>query len=131
MESNMVYPRNCVNILDIYRKLGKDEWQTPQPLGDDGWSFKRHHGGGSILVSVWNLEEDKTLWIHASLAWRDKMPSYQDLKLLHNAVFGDHFAYQIFAPAGKHINIHSYALHLWGRLDGKNELPDFGRFGTI
>jgi hypothetical protein len=44
-------------------------------------------------------------------------------------VFGDRWAYQVFAPPADHINLHNFALHLWGRLDGKPVLPDF-TFGT-
>lgn len=33
--------------------------------------------------------------------------------------------YQVFAPPSDHVNIHNYALHLFGRLNGKPALPDF------
>jgi hypothetical protein len=31
----------------------------------------------------------------------------------------------VFAPPTDHVNIHEYALHLFGRLDGTPALPDF------
>ena len=46
-------------------------------------------------------------------------------------VFAPGFAYQVFAPPTRHVNIHEHALHLWGRVDGKSITPDFGAFGTI
>ena len=46
-------------------------------------------------------------------------------------MFPEGWAYQVFAPPWAHINIHPNALHLWGRLDGANVLPDFGSWGTI
>lgn len=60
-----------------------------------------------------------------------EMPTYDDLCLLHRAVFKDGYAYQVFAPPSRHVNIHQYALHLWGRSDGKPVLPEFGCEGTI
>jgi hypothetical protein len=78
-------------------------------------------------------------WMHASVVkWEGKrggkqlMPDYEDLVLLHRAIFGRRrFAYQVFAPIAVHVNIHPMALHLWGRSDGVNMLPDFGIGGSI
>ena len=50
---------------------------------------------------------------------------------LHAAVFGAGYAYQVFAPPSEHVNIHEFALHLWGRLDGRSALPEFGAGGSI
>lgn len=93
------------------------------PFGPDGWRFDNLNGRSSVIVTVADAEGDD--WIHASIAHRDHMPSYSDLKLLHAAVFGNRWAYQVFAPPDEHVNIHSFALHLWGRLDGAPVLPDF------
>jgi len=41
------------------------------------------------------------------------------------------YAYQVFAPPSQHVNIHPYALHLWGKVDGSPTLPEFGKYGTI
>lgn len=60
------------------------------------------------------------------------MPTYDDLVMLHRAVFGlDSYAYQVFAPQRQHVNIHNFALHLWGRADGRAVLPEFGLQGSI
>jgi hypothetical protein len=59
----------------------------------------------------------------------DLMPDYGDLELMHRAVFGDGWAYQVFTSPADHINIHEYCLHLLGRLDGAPALPDF-TYGT-
>jgi len=53
------------------------------------------------------------------------MPSYNDLAMLHAAVFESGWAYQVFVPPGEHVNLHDFALHLFGRLDGAPVLPDF------
>lgn len=112
-----------LNGLAIRRVLGRGNWSTPEPFGPDGWRFVNLDGRSSVIVSVADHGPDE--WIHASIARADEMPSYADLKLLHAAVFGDRWAYQVFAPPSDHVNIHSYALHLFGRLDGAPALPDF------
>lgn len=80
-------------------------------------------GQSSVIVTCADHEGDD--WVHASVAHADTMPTYTDLKALHAAVFGNGWAYQVFAAPSDHVNIHEYALHLWGRLDGKPVLPDF------
>ena len=109
--------------LRIRRELGRAQWSRPQRHGPDGWAYVRADRSGSVIVSVAPHDGDE--WVHASIAWVDHMPSYDDLKLLHRAVFGAGWAYQVFAPPSEHVNIHEFALHLWGRLDGSPALPDF------
>ena len=98
---------------------------------------------GSLIATQSNhpyAADPDVEWLHASLAWQTQMPSYEDLQLLHRAVFGRRrYAYQVFAPAEKHIDgstrdglpAHEFALHLFGRVDGKPVLPEFGMFGHI
>lgn len=109
--------------LQIRRVLGRGNWSTPTPFGPDGWKLVDLNGEASVIVT--SGDHGDVEWIHASIARVDRMPSYEDLKLLHAAVFGDRWAYQVFAPPSDHVNIHQYALHLWGRLDGAAALPDF------
>lgn len=117
--------------LRIRRALGRAAWGVPEPLGPDGWTFvARGENRGSVIVTCapW---DDGIEWCHASIA-RPDMPTYDDLVLLHRAVWGpDGWAYQLFAPAADHVNLHAHALHLWGRLDGAAVLPNFGAHGTI
>lgn len=119
-----------VNALQIRRVLGRGNWTTPVPFGPDGWTLVELNGYASVIVTV--ADADGEEWIHASFARDDRMPTYADLKLLHAAVFGDGWAYQVFAPPSDHVNIHEYALHLWGRLDGAPVLPNFAEgWGSI
>jgi hypothetical protein len=107
---------NSLNALQIRRLLGRSNCP-------DGWSTQRLDGTGSVIVTT--ADHDGEEWVHASIARPAEMPSYADLKLLHAAVFGSGWAYQVFAPPSDHVNIHQYALHLFGRLDGEPALPDF------
>ena len=121
-----------LNPLAILRRLGRSNWSTPYRNGPDGWAYVELGGKGSVVVTVAPVGDDDAEWIHASVAWRDDMPTYSDLKWLHACVFEDRWAYQLFTPPADHVNIHNYALHLFGRLDGKPALPDFtGGMGSI
>jgi len=120
-----------------YRKIRKaferhigPGW-TLHAMGPTGIAL--HHKGSRMGVIVTSaVHPDGNEWFHASVACETKMPTYDDLCVLHAAVWGQEgFAYQVFAPAYRHVNIHAHALHLWGRTDGANVLPDFGERGTI
>jgi hypothetical protein len=123
--------RENIDALAIKRVLGK-HWLPPKGWADDCWWFDSHPSlGMRIIVSGW-VEPDGTEWVHASISrYENVMPTYDDLKLLHQAVFREGYSYQCFVPPKENINIKDNVLHLWGRLDGKPALPDFGRFGTI
>lgn len=111
------------DALGIRQRLGKLLWGVPHRFGPDGWMFDRAEHTGRIIVTCAPHEGDD--WVHASISYPTRMPQYEDLKMLHQAVFGDSWAYQIFAPSSEHVNIHEFALHLWGRVDGKPGLPNF------
>lgn len=118
-----------IDGLLLRRVMGPAEWLPPDPFGPDGWRMLHRDGDGAVIATC--AEESATvdtLWAHASISRRDRIPTYDDLKLLHRAVFfrGPGWAYQVFAPASEHVNIHPYTLHLWGRLDGTPVLPEFG-----
>lgn len=114
--------------LGIRRRLGKDSWLAPYEFGPDGWIYQSRTEKAGIIVTA--ADHDGQEWWHASIA-REQMPTYDDLCHLHQAVWPTGWAYQVFAPPDEHINIHSRALHLWGRSDGSAMLPNFGEFGTI
>lgn len=114
--------------LEVRRVLGWDAWEGPTPHGPAGFAYVNLPVTKSVIVS--EAEFNGTTWVHASMAGL-RLPSYVDLFLLHRAVFGDRYAYQVFAPPADHINIHTKALYLWGRADGVPALPLFGAHGTI
>lgn len=119
-----------IDPIRTWDRLGRLRWSAPLPFGPDGCSFAGiPHYTGVVIVSAFDLDDGP--WIHASIA-RPQMPTYEDLQLLHRAVFADGWAYQVFAPPADHVNLHETALHLWGRADGKPALPDFtGGTGMI
>lgn len=122
---------SIVDPLKVRRVLGRKEWMPPVPHGN-GWWFDTFDPSNYKRVLVTVSIEDGVEWIHASISYSDveQMPTYDDLKLLHQAVFPG-ISYQVFVPEDQHINIRNNVLHLWGRADGKGVLPDFGKHGTI
>jgi hypothetical protein len=126
-------PEPVVNGLRLRSVLGRKVWGVPRPYGCCGWVLDKGDGAdrlARVIVTGDHLSDDVN-WIHASISYVDRMPDYDDLKLLHAAVFDTGWAYQVFAPPSEHVNIHAHALHLFGRADGARVLPDFGRFGSI
>lgn len=109
--------------------MGRKEWAAPQRFGPDGWVLDCKAEPGSLIVSRATIEHVE--WVHASIAYADRMPTYDDLVQLHRAVFPGGWAYQVFAPPEHHVNIHEHALHLWSRADGRPALPNFGAGGSI
>lgn len=115
------------NILAIRRTLGLDRFLPPEEFGPDGWRLVGTERTESVILSAFRLADDDTDWIHASWAGPGRVPSYEEMILLHRAVWGDTgYSYQVQAPVAQHINIHPNALHIWGRRDGKSILPEFG-----
>lgn len=119
-----------VDGLRLRKVMGRDDWGPPRRYGPDGWCLSHRDGTASVIVSAAG-QSDGREWIHASIARDDRMPDYDDLVLLHKAVFGQRWAYQVFAPDRHHVNIHEHALHLWGRADGCPVMPNFGTLGSI
>lgn len=120
---------NAINALAIRGRLRRDDYCAPYPLGGDSWVFDNFDGLRRIIVSHDPIAEPGVDWVHASISHREHMPTYADLKRMHDAVFRDGWAYQVFAPPSDHINLHEFCLHLFGRLDGKPVLPDFTQGG--
>lgn len=122
-----------INALDIRRRLRRDDWAVPFEFGPDGWRFDHKREPMRIIVTYGPTPDPADGdWLHASISHRERMPTYEELVLLHGAVWkGDGYAYQVFAPRSQHVNIAEHALHLWGTLLGRPVLPEFGRNGTI
>lgn len=120
-----------IDPLRLRKVMGRHDWLAPRPFGPDGWSMLHRAQDYTVVVSCADYPEaDRAEFVHASFATRHRMPTYYELVQLHRAVFNG-YAYQVFAPPSQHVNIHQFALHLWGRLDGKPCMPEFGSKGTI
>jgi hypothetical protein len=114
-----------IDVLRLRNVMGRKQWQVPKPYGPDGWSMVSTDRRWGVIVTCAD-HDGRQEWLHASIAGSEELPSYEQLALLHRAVWGTKgWSYQVFAPRAEHISIHDYALHLWGRLDGALALPNF------
>lgn len=104
----------------------------PDDWSGDGYKLRHLATQTTLIVSAARWDRGD-VWVHASISHPAEVPTYDELCMVHRAVFGDRWAYQVFAPPARHVNYHDYCLHLWGR-DGDEAgrvLPDFGRWGVI
>ena len=90
-----------------------------------------HHGGLIVLLSCGRWEGK--MWLHVSVTAPRRVPYYSELCDVKRLFIGrDRQAIQLFPPEAKHINIHSFCLHLWCCLEPQGDgLPDFGKAGAI
>ena len=124
--------------MKIYKNLGGKSWNIPYKNALGQYVFDSRNGTRIIVSSApyptYDLEDciwdENCEWIHASISQKE-IPPYRYLVMLHKAVFNDGWAYQIFAPVSRHINIHPKALHLFGKLNGKMIHPDFQKIAGI
>jgi hypothetical protein len=91
----------------------------PAPLqaGLTFYPFRR--GKLTVLVSVddYSVLGDG-VWGHCSLARPDRDPTWAEIKIVRDAVFGpEALVVQVLAPASKWLNVNSHCFHLWHRLD--------------
>jgi hypothetical protein len=121
-----------VDGLRLRRIMGRKVWGVPEPFGPDGWRMVSLGGRGSVIVTTSDVPGDPYEWTHASIAYQTVVPTYEELCRLKEAVWGDDgYAYQVFVPVSEHVNIHEFALHLWGRADGAPVLPEFTRLAGV
>jgi hypothetical protein len=113
----------------IADRLGRG-WSLHSQFGPAGWSFVHDRAPMTIILTDGEHADGRT-WRHASVAHAKRMPSYDELQVLHRAVWPTGWAYQCFAPPSDHVNIHRFALHLWGLRVGEAVLPNFGEAGSI
>lgn len=135
-----------LNALSIRRWLNDLDdqpgrvWSIPEEFGPDGWRFMAVDGEQQVAEVLTTVADHEIMGsdaakvgiIHASIVVLARMPTYEEMVLLHKAVFGEkRWSYQVFAPSVQHVNIHGGALHLWGRFDGEPMMFNFGHVGTI
>lgn len=84
----------------------------------------------SAIVSA-ERESDGRMWLHVSVAHRDRMPSWDELRRIKSWLIGrDVRAIQVLPPESEYVNLHPFCLHLWQCLDA-DPLPDFRKDGQI
>jgi hypothetical protein len=106
-------------------QLQRDTATARRPMG---WELDQR--GLSVIWSVYR-ELDGRVWLHASMAQRDRVPTWDELKELKDwLIASDRYAYQVLPPISRYVNLHPHVLHLWAVVDGPEPLPDFLRGGS-
>lgn len=104
-----------------------DGWRVLRPFGDG--NAYQHRSGLRVIVSTADFPDGRD-WMHVSFSRADRLPSYDDLLHVKQTFAADRYAYQVFPPPNKHVNIHDFCLHLWVPLTGAPPLPDFTMGGS-
>ena len=116
-------------ILTFGGRCLPDKWRMVDRTSD-GAGYLHKSGDMSVIESI-AIELDGKRWQHLSVSRRDRLPSYEELAFVKRCWIGkDKYAYFVFPPEAKHINIDKFCLHLWCCLDGDAVLPDFTRGGN-
>lgn len=104
-------------------------WRYVQ-MGDVGVAATRANGLRVIVDGL--VKADGLRWLHVSVSRSKGLPTYADIAAAKRTFIGDDlFAYQVFAPPGKHVNLFE-VLHLWACVDRPMYLPDMTEgFDTI
>lgn len=69
-----------------------------------------------VFVTLDDGEDEIGLWLHSSTSRRGRLPSWNDLKLVHQVVHQDRPVVQVLPPRSSWLSI-ADCLHLFERLD--------------
>lgn len=118
-------------------------WQAPRVLPPDWHEIDRDNAGGARYGNVTrklrailscSIEADGRAWLHFSLSHRERVPTHGEMKVAKQIFLGDRYAYAVWPPAHRYVNLHPNVLHLFALLDEKTPqpLPDFtGATGSL
>lgn len=96
-------------------------WEVIQGWGD---GYALSCGGLRALIDC-SVKADGIWWLHLSVSRKSWTPTHEDMAKCKKDFLGDRYAYAVWPPAERYVNIHPHCLHLWARFDGKSILPDF------
>ncbi len=98
-------------------------WHFLQAWGD-GHCFA--HANGLRVIVDCEQKSDGKRWLHVSFSRKNWTPSHQDACMVKVAFIGNRYAYAVFPPADRYVNIHEHCLHLWALAEGDGRvLPEF------
>lgn len=94
--------------------------------GEGGGGCYSHTLDALTAIISGATELDGKDWIHLSVSYRGRVPTWQEFKRTKEYFLGDVYAYQVFPTVADYVNIHPNVLHLFHCLEGP-QLPDFTR----
>ena len=73
------------------------------------------------------MKDDGEWWIHVSVSRKSWDPTHAEMRSVKLAFLGERYAYAVWPPSDKYVNIHTHCLHIWARVDHTNGrvLPEF------
>lgn len=98
-------------------------WEVIQRWGD-GFFCAQKDGGLRALIDC-SVKEDGRWWLHLSVSRKKWTPTHEDMAKCKVDFLGDRYAYAVWPPPDRYVNIHPHCLHLWARFDGAPMLPEF------
>ncbi len=99
-----------------------DGWRLIQEWGD-GYALD-NYSGLRVLVDT-RAMPDESIWLHVSYSRAKWIPNHADTSAVKQAFIGNRYAYAIFPPSEKYVNIHPNCLHLWAPLSVDSVTPEF------
>ncbi len=81
---------------------------------------------GLVVMVDCSRKADGNHWFHVSFSYKNKMPSYHDIREVKQVFLGDRKAIMVFPEREYYVNIHSYCLHLWACV-GVDPIPEFSQ----
>lgn len=89
------------------------------------WHVSRKDGVLKVMAGLERHGEHQ--WIHISCSRRDRLPSWEDLKLAKRVLAGpERQAIQVIPRDSEYVNIHPHCLHLFVCID-EDPVPCFSR----
>jgi hypothetical protein len=76
-----------------------------------------------VLLSLDDFDDGIGEWLHASASYAARLPTWEDLKEVHQLFLLDLPAIQILPPKAHWLTAHEFTLHLFTRLDADTVPP--------
>jgi hypothetical protein len=110
--------------------IAHPEWELVA-RSEDGAAYRHRRRPFTLIYSV-AIESDGHVWIHLSMAHRDRTPTWVELMEAKDWLVGtDRYAYQVAPPRSVYVNINPNVLHLFACLDMDTPdgriLPEFSQ----
>ena len=83
--------------------------------------YRNRTVGLLVLLSSATMD-DGGVWIHCSLSRKSRLPSWDDMKRVKDAFFGeDSEAFHVLPKKDDYINLHPFCMHLWTPAETERE----------
>lgn len=125
----MIHPINIARVAAGEPELKIDfppaGWMLRDRWGD-GYCFVRREPRLMVLVDC-EKKNDGRYWVHVSVSKLGWCPTHEEMCLVKRDFLGDRYAYAVYPPKDKYVNIHARCLHLWSLAEGLDGriLPEF------